>query len=73
MWCTCSHVCATPLQIGCVDQSTTLDESTKQKLKPLLCADYMSSDESVLDSESENDEYLPDAVGGSINKKINKA
>ena len=34
-------------------QSNSLDSETKQKLEPLMKADYMSSDESVVSSDDE--------------------
>ena len=41
-------------------QSTTLDAETKQKLQPLMKPQYMSSDESVVESgdDSEQEEQL---------------
>ena len=39
-------------------QSNSLDSETKQKLKPLIKADYMSSDESVVSSDDKENTDL---------------
>ena len=51
-----AHAC-----LQALNQSRTLDEPTKEKIRPVLNADYMSSDDSEIDVAAKQGEQSSDS------------